>query len=75
MLSFRIDPRLTKKLVALNELIADQHAIISQLPADELDAIHRYARISMIGASTRMENAVLTDAEINWLDTILEKDG
>ncbi len=74
MLSFRVDARLTKKLIALNELIAEQHSVIRQLSTEELDAIHRYARISMIGASTRIENAALTDAEINWLDTILEKD-
>ncbi|MBA8667917.1 Fic family protein [Holosporaceae bacterium 'Namur'] len=41
----------------------------------EHEAIHRYARISMIGASTRIENAVLTDQEIDWIDTILGKDG
>ncbi len=28
-----------------------------------------------IGASTRIENAVLTDQEIEWVDTILQKDG
>jgi Fic family protein len=74
MLSYQIDTQLTKKLVGLNERIADQHATVCRLPLEELDAIHRYARISMIGASTRIENAVLTDAEINWLDTILQED-
>ncbi|MGV8949280.1 MAG: hypothetical protein ACOH2E_07980 [Candidatus Paracaedibacter sp.] len=29
----------------------------------------------MIGASTRIENAQLTDSEVNWLDTILSEDG
>ena len=29
----------------------------------------------MIGASTRIENALLTDSEIDWLDTILTQDG
>jgi len=29
----------------------------------------------MVGASTRIENAVLTDGEIQWLDTVLTKDG
>lgn len=75
MLSFAIDTKLTKKLVQLNEQISEQHIIVRDLPIDEREAIHRYARISMIGASTRIENAVLTDAEINWLDTVLEKDG
>ena len=31
--------------------------------------------ISNIGASTRIENAVLTDREVEWVDTILQKDG
>jgi len=31
--------------------------------------------ISTIGASTRIENAVLTDQEIDWVDTTLSKDG
>ena len=39
-----------------------------------IDSIHRYARMSQIGASTRIENAVLTDAEIDWMDTVLSKD-
>lgn len=29
----------------------------------------------MVGASTRIENAVLTDPEIDWIDTVLTKDG
>jgi DNA-binding MarR family transcriptional regulator len=28
----------------------------------------------MIGASTRIENAILTDSEISWMDTILTND-
>jgi len=31
--------------------------------------------ISTVGASTRIENAVLTDAEIAWVDTTLSNDG
>ena len=31
--------------------------------------------ISNVGATTRIENAVLTDVEIEWVDTILSKDG
>lgn len=36
--------------------------------------MHRYAKISNIGASTRIENAVLTDLEIDWMDTVLSRD-
>jgi Fic family protein len=38
-------------------------------------ALHRQVRISTIGATTRIENAVLTDAQIDWIDTILTSDG
>ena len=31
--------------------------------------------IGNVGATTRIENAVLTDVEIEWVDTILSKDG
>lgn len=45
------------------------------LPDEEKEAILRYARISNIGASTRIENALLTDSEVDWIDTILTADG
>lgn len=48
---------------------------MSALSEEELQAIHQYARISMIGASTRIENAQLTDMEIDWMDTILSTEG
>jgi len=37
--------------------------------------LQRWALISTIGASTRIENAALTDAEIEWVDTTLTEDG
>jgi Fic family protein len=75
MLSFPITSATTKKLKALQSLISEKYSEISNLSQEELESIHRYARISMIGASTRIENAVLTDSEISWLDTILAEDG
>ncbi len=56
------------------ERLLQKWLIIQTLPQDTLNAIHRFARISTIGASTRIENAVLTDAEINWIDTVLTAD-
>ena len=38
------------------------------------DYLYRCALISNIGATTRIENAVLTDVEIEWVDTELSKD-
>lgn len=75
MLSFQLDSLLTKQLIALNELIAEKYAFLQTLSKEERDQIHRYAWISMVGASTRIENAILTDSEVDWLDSILSRDG
>lgn len=75
MLSFQIDTQLTKDLIALNEIILEKHAFLETLPKDEKESIHRYAWISMVGASTRIENAIMTNTEIDWLDSLLEKTG
>lgn len=75
MLSFKIDTQITKQLIALNELIAEKYVFISTLAEDEKENIHRYAWISMVGASTRIENAILTDSEIDWIDSVIGKDG
>jgi len=55
----------------LNNAFSEAYAILKQLNDDEKQALHRYARISTIGASTRIENAQLTDLEVQWIDTIL----
>jgi Fic family protein len=75
MLSFQLDNKTTRQLIALNDLISEKYAFLETLPRDEKENIHRYALISMAGASTRIENAVLTDSEIDWLDSVLSKDG
>lgn len=66
---------MTKKLKALQSAVSLKFGELQGLPRDELDAIHRYARISNIGASTRIENAQLTDPEIDWMDTVLSVSG
>lgn len=73
-LSFKLDQGTIKKLNDLQNLFAQQYAFLKSLPNDQKETIHHYARISMIGASTRIENAQLTDSEINWMDTVLTKD-
>ena len=47
---------------------------ISALSDLEYEYLQRQALISTIGASTRIENAVLTDEEIDWVDTTLSHD-
>ena len=61
-------------LQKLYERLAYEYASLKKRNPEALSAIHRMARISSIGASTRIENAVLTDAEVNWIDTVLTAD-
>lgn len=75
MLSFNLTPDLMQKLSELNNQFAKTYAMLTGYSDEVKDAIHRYAKISMIGASTRIENAMLTDSEIDWLDTVLTEDG
>ena len=63
------------KLRELSKLLAQVQQVAETLGLRELDYIKRNAIISNIGASTRIENAVLTNAEIDWIDTTLTKDG
>jgi len=75
MLSYELTPELLESLQDLEGQLSLAYARLSTLPDEEKNSIHRYARISMIGASTRIENAQLTDSEIDWLDTVLTNDG
>ena len=74
-LSFELSNKLVQQLYDLHNEFAQCYALLQSISPDERDALHHYARISMIGASTRIENALLTDPEIYWMDTILTKDG
>lgn len=75
MISFKLTPELIQQLAELNNQFARTYATLTGYSDEVKAAIHRYAKISMIGASTRIENAVLTDSEIEWLDTVLTEDG
>lgn len=74
-LSFDLTDDLVNSLKELDNEFAKAYSDLKSSSPDELQALHRYARVSMIGASTRIENALLTDLEVNWLDTILTEDG
>lgn len=71
MLSFFLSEELKNHTRAVNNLLTELYAKVSYITPDELSAIRKYARISNIGASTRIENALLTNSEIDWIDTIL----
>jgi len=74
MLSYEITIEDTKKLKQLSELAAQKVAHLATLSREQRRAIERYARISNIGSSTRIENAVLTDPAIAWIDETLSAD-
>lgn len=75
MLATILSPELIKSFKEIKELCAQKAQALAEMTPECREAIHRYARISMIGASTRIENAILTDSEISWMDTTLSKDG
>jgi Fic family protein len=67
--------KLESELRILQGEIAEIYKTLEKLPSDEANYVHRFAFISNIGASTRIENAVLTDQEVDWVDTTLSKNG
>ena len=75
MLSFTPSPKLEKALKTVQGDITRLATELARVPEAEAAWLHRWALISTIGASTRIENAVLTDAEIDWVDTALLQDG
>ncbi|MEA3546854.1 MAG: Fic family protein [Thermodesulfobacteriota bacterium] len=74
MLSFTPDIETEKDLVRFQGRLIETWHSISALSEKELVYLHRQALVSTIGASTRIENAVLTDEEIDWVDTTLSQD-
>lgn len=75
MLSFSPSPQLEKTLKKLQGDIVLLAHEFSTMDQAEKSWLHKSILISTIGASTRIENAALTDAEIEWVDTTLTEDG
>ena len=75
MLSFTPSQKIENRLKILQGLLAETYKDLEALTPDETKYIHRCAFISNIGSSTRIENAVLTDQEIEWVDTTLNNHG
>ncbi len=75
MLSFTPGQKIEKKLKDLQGLMVENYGKLEEMSDDEKEYIHHCAFISSIGASTRIENAVLTDQEIDWVDSTLSADG
>lgn len=74
-LSFELTSHHLNLLKQVDRQFAQYYLLLESLSDDEKVFLHRQARVSMIGASTRIENALLTDIEINWIDTLLTEDG
>jgi len=74
MLSFTPGLQIEKELVLFQGRLIESWNGVAALSGDERKYMHRQAMISNIGASTRIENAVLTDHEIDWVDTTLGQD-
>src|SRR5579862_2718855 len=74
-LSFQMTPKHVQELQNIDNKITNLYATLKSLSEDELHAIHQFAKVSMIGASTRIENAQLTDTEVDWMDTLLSTEG
>ena len=75
MLSFALDSKIETRLKDLQALLVETHVRLAGIPKREADYLNHCALISNVGASTRIENAVLTDPEIDWVDTLLSRDG
>jgi len=75
MLSFVPGNKMENELKMLQGVLVETYKDLEDLSPDEAKYLHRFALISNIGASTRIENAVLTDQEIEWIDTALNANG
>lgn len=75
MLSFTPGIRTEKELRIIQGQLAEACRAIDILAPEERDYLRHCALISTIGASTRIENALLTDPEIDWVDTALTQNG
>ena len=75
MLSFTPSQKVEQKLKHLHSLLVESYKDLEQASNDEKIYLNRCALISNVGATTRIENAVLTDIEVEWVDTELSKEG
>ncbi|KAB2837057.1 Fic family protein [bacterium] len=73
MLCYELNSSQISGLKLLSEDMALQLSKMEAWPLDLKDPMKRLAMVSNIGASTRIENAVLTDAEVYWIDTELSE--
>ncbi len=71
MISFELNTNQVQKLKTIHALFVEENLNLSSFSEEKKAFIKKQSLISNIGASTRIENAVLTNIEIDWLDTVL----
>jgi len=74
LLSFDPDTKVQRELKTLQGQFAEKLAGLRDASLRELEYVRHSAFVSTVGASTRIENAVLTDVEVDWVDTLLSED-
>lgn len=72
MIHFEISSIQHKKLQDLLIRYDRASVLMDAFSPEKLDFIGTQSAISNIGASTRIENALLTDVEIEWIDTLIK---
>lgn len=73
-LSFKPNNLMIEQLKNIQAKLGSLYDLLAGLGEAEREFISKQAFISNIGSSTRIENAVLTDQEIDWVDTLLSED-
>jgi Fic family protein len=73
-LSFQLTAGAEKQMKALQASLVRTASELTRVSAQEKSYLNHFALISNVGASTRIENAVLTDVEIDWVDSELTSD-
>lgn len=71
MLSFELDEKKLSNLNKLSDKIKNRIDFLQSLPPEARQELHQMTFVSQVGSSTRIENALLTDAEVFWVDTVL----
>jgi Fic family protein len=74
MLSFQLTADTERQMKALQASLVRSAIELEKVPPHERSYLNHFALISNVGASTRIENAVLTDVEIEWVDSELAND-
>ena len=72
MLHYLISQTQQKKLQDLSVAYDRIERLADSLPDEKRNFVSNQSIISNIGASTRIENALLTDIEVEWVDTVIK---